>query len=108
MTLVIQTKPVPLQADPQGLIRVEGSWVTLDTIVGAFDAGATAEEIVYQYPSLQLVDVYAVISYYLQHRAEVEKYLRGRKIESERVRRKNEDRFSPQGIRERLLARKEP
>lgn len=107
MALVIQTKPVPLQADPQGVIRVEGSRVTLDTIVGAFNAGATAEEIVYQYPSLQLVDVYAVISYYLQHRAEVEKYLLERKMESERVRRKNEDRFSSQGIRERLLARKE-
>ncbi|MEP0758427.1 DUF433 domain-containing protein [Trichocoleus sp. DQ-A2] len=41
-----------------------GTRVTLDTVVAAFNSGATAEEIVFQYPSLQLANIYAVISYY--------------------------------------------
>ncbi|MEO0869309.1 MAG: DUF433 domain-containing protein, partial [Cyanobacteria bacterium J06642_11] len=38
--------------------------------------GATAEEIVEQYPSLQLADVYSVISYYLRRKTEVDAYLK--------------------------------
>lgn len=34
----------------------------LETVIAAFDARATAEEIAQQYASLKLVDVYAVIS----------------------------------------------
>jgi uncharacterized protein (DUF433 family) len=43
----------------------------LETIVTAFDAGATAEEIAQQYASVDLASVYAVISYVLDHREEV-------------------------------------
>jgi hypothetical protein len=68
--------------------------------------GATAEEILYQYPSLNLADVYAVIAYYLQHRSEVEAYLQQRQAQEDEARRQNEARFDPQGIRERLLARR--
>jgi uncharacterized protein (DUF433 family) len=42
---------VPIQTDADGVVRVAGTRVTLDTIVGAFDAGATAEEIAQQYSS---------------------------------------------------------
>jgi uncharacterized protein (DUF433 family) len=35
---------------------VAGTRVTLDTIVAAFDAGATAEEISQQYSSMPLAD----------------------------------------------------
>ena len=40
--------------------------------MAAFDEGATAEEIVQQYPALSLADAYAAISYYLRHRSDVE------------------------------------
>lgn len=40
--------------------------MTLDAVVGSFDAGATPEEIAQQYPSLALEDVYAVVTYYLR------------------------------------------
>jgi hypothetical protein len=36
---------VPLHTDADGVVRVAGTRVTLDTVVGAFEAGATAEEI---------------------------------------------------------------
>jgi hypothetical protein len=52
-----------------------------------------------------LPDIYAVISYYLRNRTEVEKYLQYRQKEAKTIRGKNEKRFNPTGIRERLLAR---
>ena len=105
-TLVIVAEPIPLEADADGIVRVGGTRVTLDTVVAAFKEGATAEEVVYQYPSLDLVDVYAVIAYYLQRHPEVEAYLRRRQSQANEVRKQNEAQFDPHGIRERLLARR--
>jgi len=68
--------------------------------------GATAEEIVYQYPSLDLVDAYFVIGYYLQRRTDVEAYLHWRQRQADEAREQNEARFDPHGIRDRLLARR--
>ena len=104
--LVITAEPIPLEADVDGVVRVSGTRVTLDTVVAAFKEGATAEEIVFQYPSLDLVNVYAVIAYYLQRRPQVEAYLRKRKVQADETQRQNEARFDPYGIRERLLARR--
>ncbi len=106
MILNPRVEPVPLTTDANGTARVGGTRVPLDTIVGAFNEGATAEEIVQQYPVLKLADVYAVIAYYLREREEVEAYLRQRQQRAEQVRRENEARFDPAGIRERLLARR--
>ena len=50
MTLVIGPQPLPLTMDTDGVVRVGGTRVTLDTIIYAFLDGATAEEIVQQYP----------------------------------------------------------
>jgi len=87
-------------------VRVGGTRVTLDTVIAAFHEGATAEEIVYQYPSLDLADVYAVIGYYLRRPAGVEAYLRQRQQQAAKVRRQNEAQFDPQGVRDCLLARR--
>jgi hypothetical protein len=51
MGLVFAHEPIPLQALEDGVVRVGGTRVTLDTVVIAFEQGATAEEIVLQYPS---------------------------------------------------------
>jgi uncharacterized protein (DUF433 family) len=106
MGLMIAQEPVPLQATDDGVVRVGGTRVTLDTVVAAFEQGATAEEIIQQYPSLRLADAYAVIGYYLRHRSEVEAYLAQRGQVSQRVRQENEARFDPTGVRARLLARR--
>jgi hypothetical protein len=80
--------------------------VSLETIVAAFDAGATAEEIVQRYPSLDLAAVYAVIAYVLDHRVEVTAYVAGRQHEARALQAEIEAHSPPQGIRERLLARR--
>ena len=105
-TLQMQPIPLPLTLGKDGVARVSGTRVTLDTVVRAFNRGATAEEIAQQYPSLSLSDVYATISYYLQNRAEVDKYLEKRRKHAQGVKRGNQKRFDQTGIRERLLARK--
>jgi uncharacterized protein (DUF433 family) len=98
---------MPLELDSDGVMRVGGTRVTLDTVVAAFNEGATAEEIAQQYPTLQLADIYTVIGYYLRRRDEVESYLSKRRELAEAVRRENEARFNPVGVRERLLARRQ-
>jgi uncharacterized protein (DUF433 family) len=66
MSLEISTDPAPLFTDEDGIVRVGGTRVRLDTVAHAFNQGASAEEILQQYPSLALADIYATISYYLQ------------------------------------------
>jgi uncharacterized protein (DUF433 family) len=99
------TQTVPVLTDDDGVIRVANTRVTLDTLVEAFQEGATAEEIAQQYPSVPLADVYSIIGYYLHHRSEIEAYLARRRQAHERIRLDNEQRFDPEGIRARLLAR---
>ena len=106
MTLTITAAPPPLTIDADGVVRVANTRVTLDTVVAAFHHGATAEEIAQQYPSLMLADVYAVISYYLQRRAEVDAYVQQRREQGARIRGDTESRFDPAGVRAGLLARR--
>jgi uncharacterized protein (DUF433 family) len=106
--LAIEVKAASMSPDADGVIRVGGTRVTLDTVVAAYRDGATAEEISRQYPSLELVDVYAAIVYYLRRRSEVEAYLSEREARAAMIRRDNESRFDPAGVRERLLARRGP
>lgn len=105
-TLTIQPLPLPLTLSKDGVARVGGTRVTLDTVVRAFARGATAEEIAQQYPTLDLSDIYATISYYLQNRDEVETYLEKRVKQAQTIKQENLGRFDQTGIRERLLARK--
>jgi len=106
MTLVVITaQPIPLAIDSDRVIRVGNTRVTLDTVLKTFKNGATAEEIVQSYPSLKLADVYATISFYLNHQQETEIYLQQRQDQAKQVRKMNESRFNPQGLRDRLLAR---
>ncbi len=106
MTLTTATDTVPLETDSDGVIRVGKTRVTFDTVISAFLEGATAEEIIFQYPSLDLADVYSVIAYYLRRRDEAETYRQRRQEQAHRMREENEVRFDPAGVRERLLARR--
>lgn len=107
MNAVNVLERVPIHTDAHGVVRVAGTRVTLETIVDAFAAGATAEEIAQQYPTVPLADVYSVIAYYLRHQPEVEAYLKEREALAARVRQEVEERFPSAGIRERLLARRQ-
>lgn len=94
-----------IMTDPDGVRRVAGTRVTLDTVAYAFRHGATPEEIVQRYPSLELADAYEAVTFYLRHRGEVDAYLAQREATAETIAAENERRFPAAGIRERLLAR---
>jgi uncharacterized protein (DUF433 family) len=106
MNISIVTKPVPLHLDAAGVLRVGGTRVSLDSVIAAFHDGATPEEIVHQYDALSLADVYAVISYYLEHQADIDSYLAARRIQRKQLRQEVETHHPPHGIRQRLLARR--
>lgn len=97
----------PIEKDEDGVFRIAGTRVRLDTVITAFQNGCTAEEILYKYPSLHLPAIYTVLAYYLQNRDEVEAYLEERKRLMEQTSCEIEERFPSTGIRERLLARRQ-
>ena len=96
---------IPLAKDSHGVYRVGGTRVTLDLVVRAFNRGATAEEIVQKFPSLELADVYQVIGYYLKYRGELSEYLETRAGEEKTLLDAHPE-WSPVGLRERLMARR--
>jgi uncharacterized protein (DUF433 family) len=107
MSLIIEPQPIPLTTSPEGVVRITGTRVPLETVVRAFHQGATPEEIVQDFPSVSLAQIYAVLAYYLAHRADVDAYVAERAVFSEQARLAHEARFDPTGIRARLLARVE-
>jgi uncharacterized protein (DUF433 family) len=96
---------IPLARDVHGVYRIGGTRVTLDTVVRAFNRGATAEEIVQDFPSLQLPDVYQVIGYYLKHIEELTQYFEQRARDEKEILAAHPE-WSHRGLRERLLARR--
>lgn len=106
MQLVDAQYPHPLREDPNGVIRVGDTRVALQSIVSAFEQGASAEEIALRYDSLTLRDVYATLSFYMAHQPEVAAYLAHQSVESLEARRQAEARSPFVELRQRLIARK--
>jgi uncharacterized protein (DUF433 family) len=106
MDMTLQTEAPPLSRDASGALRVGQSRVLLELVIRAFEDGATPEAIAQRYSTATLADIYAVISYYLRHREDIEAYLAEREQRAEQVRQRIE---SQQGdladLRSRLLAR---
>lgn|SRR5262245_8665020 len=100
------TQTIPLVKHESGVIRVSRTRVSLDSVLYAFLDGSTPEEIVQQYPSLGLADVYTIIAYYLQNQAELDEYLANRRARREELHRDLETRHDLIGIRDKLLARR--
>ena len=69
------TQNVPLTSTENGTIHITGSRVSLETVVAQYEQGSTAEQIHESFPSLRLADIYPAISYYLNHREQVDQYL---------------------------------
>jgi len=103
----IHNDSVPLRPDEHGILRVGDTRVLYTLVIHAFDNGATPEEIVRMYDTLNLPDVYAVIAYYLNHQDEVRVYLQEREVAAQKVRAMIEaNQPSSQEIRARLEARR--
>jgi hypothetical protein len=100
------TVVVPLREEPPGVLRVGKSRVLLELVLHAFKAEATPESIVQSYDTLNLPDVYAVVTRYMLAPEPFEEYLRIRDESAADTRREIEEVQGPQGnLREILLAR---
>jgi uncharacterized protein (DUF433 family) len=106
MSLPIRPDPPPLSEGEDGVVRVTGTRIPLERVVRAFLAGATPEQIVQDYDVLTIEAVYAVVNYYLHHRAEVDAYLVDAEHEAAASRSEVEQASPSTGIRARLLARR--
>jgi uncharacterized protein (DUF433 family) len=103
---VVSASKIKLTKTKAGVLRIGNTRVSLDSVIIAFNQGSTAEQIGYDYDTLTLSDVYAAISYYLQHRETVDLYLAKRAKQNKKLREINEEHFDHRGTREKLLARR--
>jgi uncharacterized protein (DUF433 family) len=110
MTTLEKTQALPLRLTEDGTIRIADSRVSLDSVVQHYKLGASAEQIAQKFPALDLADVYAAITYYLNHEETIEEYLRQQEANGDEVQKKIES--DPQyqknsaTLRARVLARK--
>jgi uncharacterized protein (DUF433 family) len=106
MNLPLEAGPLPIRVDDAsgGALRVGPTRVTLEVVLTAYLQGYIPEQIVRQFDTLNLADVYTVIGHYLRHRAVFDEYL----AQCERVyqeRRAQALANGQLGLKERLLAR---
>lgn len=107
MSFPLEAESPPLREDADGALRVGNSRVLLELVIRAFQDGATPETIVQRYSTLALRDVYAVIAYYLRHRADVDEYLDRRERHAAEARERIESQHGDLSeIRARLLAKR--
>ena len=99
-------QPPTLREDEHGVIRVGSTGVSLESVVVAFDRGASAEEIVESFPTLELAAVYSTLAFVLTSRSTVDDYLSRRKAQVDELRAEAEQRFPAHGLRARLLSRR--
>ena len=90
---------VPLTQWQNGTIRVSGSRVTLDTILGRMQVGDTPEEIHEGFPTVTLKQINAIIDWYFNNQLEADEYLQEQEAEGERIR--NEIESQPEYIARR-------
>lgn len=107
MSLTLERETPPPREDETGAIRVGNSRVLLETVIRAFQDGASPESIVHRYSTLSLSDVYNTIGYYLRHRDAVEAYLSQREELADAVQQRLTD-IQPDlsSIRARLLSQR--
>ena len=103
--VAFEPEPVPLTRDQAGRLMVIDTRVPLDTLVAAFERGDSPESIHESYPAVKLGDIYAVLTYCVRHRVEVDAYLTDRAEHRAELRAEIETRVPPEGLRAKLLAR---
>ena len=54
---------------------VAGTRISLDSVVYSFNEGQSPEAIQEDFPSLKRAQIYGAIAFYLDHQAEIDKYL---------------------------------
>lgn len=102
----IRSDPVPIRRDAVGELYLGSTRVSLYSVLYAYLHGAGPKKITEMYDVLDLADVYYVIGYYLRHRREMDVYLRQHEAKMEKLREDVQKTWPPDGMKERLLARK--
>src|SRR5437588_8803437 len=69
----------------EGTYRIDGTRVSLDSVVYAYRRGASPESIQRSFPTLSLEQIYGAITFYLAHQDEVDKYLSESEAELEKL-----------------------
>ncbi len=90
MTLLETNQSLPLRLTEDGTIRIADSHVSLDSVVHHYKLGASAEQIAQKFPALELADIYAAITYYLNHKETVEDYLQQQEAEGDEIQKRIE------------------
>ena len=94
MTFTISLDPTPLRVHENGTVYVGSTRVMLELVIEAYKAGNSPEQIVEIWDVLKLSDVHRVIAYYLEHRDDVEAYMRQQEARGQFLREeKNEKPF---------------
>lgn len=97
----IEPEPVPLARDDAGRLVVTGTQVPLDTLVAAFERGDSPESIHEAYNTVSLGDIYAVFTYCVRHREQVNAYLAERQKQRSEMQAEVEARFPVERIARR-------
>ncbi len=72
----IREPGVPLEVWDDGSVRVGGTRLLLDTVVGGFNLGNPADKLGEIHGGLPAQVIRDVIAYYLRHRGEIDAYIR--------------------------------
>jgi uncharacterized protein (DUF433 family) len=62
-------------SEPVEHIRIKGTRIDIDVVIEMYRSGGSPEAIAARYHTLELVQVYATITYYLQNKTDVDAYL---------------------------------
>ena len=68
--------PALLTRTSEGVLRITGTRITLDSVIQAFHDGATPEEMCQDFPGLALPHIYSVLAFYLTQQDTVDAYLK--------------------------------
>ena len=106
MAVLTDTIQDVITVNQAGVWRVSGTRVSVDSVIYAFNEGASPEEIIWRFDTLDLKKVYSVINYYLHNREQVDKYLADSEKAKQKIGRDLDKRFPAVGLRKKLLSRR--
>jgi uncharacterized protein (DUF433 family) len=102
---LIHLLPPCLHWHPDGEVRLAGHRIGLYHFIYYYNQGFTAEMLLCQFPTLELALVHKVIVFYLEHRDQVDRYVRQYQAEVDRLRAGSQHAPSVTELRKRLEAR---
>lgn len=102
---LIRLLPPCLHWHPDGEIRLVGHRIGLYQFIFYYNQGFTAEMLLGQFPTLELATIHKVIAFYLDHQAEVDRYVADYQAELDHLRATLPHAPSVADLRKRLEAR---